>query len=395
MSEQQTSGAAARTGAAGAGGTDGVDVFGAELSIADLRRRTGDLSAVAGIRQVVLDNGVERGVRAIDLRTSAGLELEVLVDRAFDLGSMRFRGAPIGWRSGNGFRHPGLHEHNDEGGLSWLRALDGLLVSGGLDHTLFGGEVDATRYNYPPKQTVTHGLHGRLTAIPARLLEARELERDGRVVLRVVGEVIQATAFGEHLRLTRTIELDFDGREVRFDDVVDNLGFDPTPHMFLYHINVGWPFLDEGARFVAPITKHLWQSDSVAEQGTSYRVMPAPIDGFVEQVTEHELVAGDDGRHRVALITAGGERGIELSWEAAGMPHFFEWQNLRSGQYGIGLEPSTHHVSGDAASRQDGTALFLEHGESRSYSTTIRVLDGVAETSAAEAAIRAIGDQPE
>jgi hypothetical protein len=182
---------------------------------------------------------------------------------------------------------------------------------------------------------------------------------------------------------------------VRFDDVVDNLGFDPTPHMFLYHINVGWPFLDEGARFVAPIARHLWQSDSVAEQGASYRVMPAPIDGFVEQVTEHELVVGDDGRHRVALITAGGERGIELSWEAAGMPHFFEWQNLRSGQYGIGLEPSTHHVSGDAASREDGTALFLEHGESRSYSTTIRVLDGVAETSAVEAAIRAIGDQPE
>ena len=33
---------------------------------------------------------------------------------------------PFGWRSGNGFRHPGLHEHSDEGGLSWMRALDGL-----------------------------------------------------------------------------------------------------------------------------------------------------------------------------------------------------------------------------------------------------------------------------
>ncbi|WP_368498252.1 aldose 1-epimerase family protein [Herbiconiux sp. A18JL235] len=373
-----------------------MNIFGADLSAAQLAERTGDLSAVAGIRQVVLDNGVERGVRAIDLRTSAGLELEVLVDRAFDLGSARFKGAPLGWRSGNGFRHPGLHEHNDEGGLSWLRALDGLLVSGGLDHTLFGGEVDATRYAYPPKQSVTHGLHGRLTAIPARLLEAREVPgATGTPVLRVVGEVVQATSFGEHLRLTRTIELDFDGRQIRLHDVVDNLGFEPTPHMFLYHLNIGWPFVDEGTEFVAPIARMLWESDSCAEQGISYRTLPAPIKGFVEQVREHELVAGPDGRHRVALIAADGSRGAEVAWEAAGMPHFFEWQNLRSGQYAVGLEPSTHHVSGDGAARENGSMTFLEHGESREYSTTITVLEGEAETSAVREAIRAIHGQPE
>jgi hypothetical protein len=374
-----------------------VNIFGSDISRDELERRTGDLSAVAGIRQVVLDNGVERGVRAIDLRTAAGLELEVLVDRAFDLGSARFKGAPLGWRSGNGFRHPGLHEHSDEGGLSWLRALDGLLVSGGLDHTLFGGEVDATRYNYPPKQTVSHGLHGRLTAIPARLLEAREVPgTDGATpVLRVVGEVIQATSFGEHLRLTRTIELDFDGRQIRLHDVVDNLGFEPTPHMFLYHLNLGWPFVDEGTEFVAPIASTLWESDSCAEQGISYRTIPAPITGFVEQVREHELVAGPDGRHRVALIAADGSRGVEVAWAASGMPHFFEWQNLRSGQYAVGLEPSTHHVAGDGAARDDGSMTFLEHGESREYTTTITVLEGVAETSAVRDAIRAIHGQPD
>ncbi|MFB2599981.1 DUF4432 family protein [Herbiconiux sp. P17] len=375
-----------------------MNIFGTGLSRLDLERRTGDLSAVAGIRSVVLDDGVQRGVRAIDIRTAAGLELEVLVDRAFDLGSARFRGVPFGWRSGNGFRHPGLHEHSDEGGLSWLRALDGLLVSGGLDHTLFGGDVDATRYGYPPKQSVTHGLHGRLTAIPARLLEAREVPGatpDAAPVLRVVGEVIQATSFGEHLRLIRTIELDFDGREIRLHDVVDNLGFEPTPHMFLYHLNFGWPIVDEGTEFVAPIASHLWASDSVASQGVSYRHLPAPIDGFVEQVSEHELVVGPDGRHRVALVRGDGSAGVEVSWEASGMPHFFEWQNLRSGQYAVGLEPSTHHVGGDGAARENGSMIWLEHGDSREYRTTIRVLDGVAETDAVRSAIRAISGQPD
>ncbi|MGD8193836.1 aldose 1-epimerase family protein [Herbiconiux sp. P18] len=374
-----------------------MHIFGQQLSRRELAERTGDLSAVAGIRPVVLDDGVERGVRALQLRTAAGLELEVLVDRAFDLGSARLNGVPFGWRSGNGFRHPGLHEHSDEGGLSWLRALDGLLVTGGLDHTLFGGEVDAQQYAYPPKQSVTHGLHGRLTAIPAKLLEAREVvdESTGDSVLRVVGEVVQATSFGEHLRLTRTIELDFTGREIRLHDVVDNLGFEPTPHMFLYHLNIGWPFVDEGTRFVAPIASTLWSSDSVGEQQVSYRTLPAPRPGFVEQVFEHELVAGPDGRHRVALLAADDSRGVEVSWRAEGMPNFFEWQNLRSGQYAVGLEPSTHHVGGDAAAREDGSMIWLEHGDRREYSTTVRVLEGAAETRAAHDAIRAVAGQPE
>ena len=374
-----------------------MEIFGQQLSRRELAERTGDLSAVAGIRSVVLDDGVERGVRALELRTAAGLELEVLVDRAFDLGSARLRGVPFGWRSGNGFRHPGLHEHSDEGGLSWLRALDGLLVTGGLDHTLFGGEVDAQHYAYPPKQSVTHGLHGRLTAIPARLLEAREIVdgETGDSVLRVVGEVVQATSFGEHLKLTRTIELDFTGREIRWSDAVENLGFEPTPHMFLYHLNIGWPFVDEGTRFVARIERTVWSSDSASEQGVSYRTLPAPRRGFVEQVFEHDLVADADGRHRVALIAADDSRGVDVSWSAAGMPHFFEWQNLRSGQYAVGLEPSTHRVSGDAAARDDGSMIWLEHGDRREYSTTVRVLDGVAETRAAVRAIRTVSGQPE
>lgn len=372
-----------------------VNVFGHELSLERLRRRTGDLSAVAGIRPVVLDNGAERGVRAIDLRTSSGLELEILVDRALDLGALRFRGTPIGWRSGNGFRHPGLHEHNDEGGLAWLRALDGLLVSGGLDHTLFGGEVDATGYNYPPKQMVTHGLHGRLTAIPARLLEAQEVIENGRTVLRVRGEVIQATSFGEHLRLTRQIDVDFDGCEVRLHDVVDNLGFERTPHMFLYHLNFGWPVVDEGTEFVAAIRSQLWASDSTTQQGVPYHTLSAPLPGFIEQVYEHELIAGEDGLHRVALVRADGELGVEVSWDASGMSNFLEWLNLREGQYGVGLEPSTHHVAGDSAARSDGSMIWLEHGDSREYNTTIRILCGREETSAARSVIRGIGGQPD
>jgi len=361
---------------------------------AELRRRTGDLAAFAGVQEVVLRNGREEGVRALVLRNASGLEVEVLIDRAFDLGSARWRGEPFGWRSGNGFRHPGLHEADAENGLSWLRAIDGLLVTGGLDHALFGGEYDATHYSYPPKQTVNHGLHGRLTAIPARLLRVEEDWRETGGVLRVVGEVIQATSFGEHLRLTRTVELDVYGSEVRVHDVVDNLGYERTPHMFLYHLNIGYPYVDEGTKLVAPIAGHAWASDSTSEQGVAYDTLSAPVRGFVEQVWEHELHPSPDRVHRVALHAPDGSRGVEVAWDARTQPYFFEWQNLRDGQYGVGLEPSSNRVTGEAAARESGELTWLEHGESREYRLSVRVLDGADAIAESAARIRAVGSQP-
>jgi hypothetical protein len=373
-----------------------MDVHGFELTQEQLEERTGDLAAVAGIRHVTLEDGVERGVRALDVRTTAGLELEVLLDRALDIGGARLSGVPFGWRSGNGFRHPGLHEHSDEGGLSWMRALDGLIVTGGLDHALFGGEFDAGHYVYPPKPTVKHGLHGRLTAIPARLLEARlGNTHAGKPIFRIRGEVTQATVFGEHLRLTRLIEIDLDGRELRLNDAVENLGYERTPHMLLYHINLGWPIVDQGSELVAPIASRRWQSPEVAEQGLSYRVLPEPQPTVAEQVFEHELIADQSDHHHVALLRADGEYGVHVSWDARAMPHFFEWQNLRRGQYGVGLEPSTHAVQGEQAARDDGSMIWLEHGDRRVYNTTIRFLHGRNETEAAQQTIRAIGGQPD
>lgn len=356
----------------------------------ELKRLTGDLSAFAGIREVVLDNGVERGVRALILRNASGLEVEVLVDRAFDLGGARFRGVPFGWRSGNGFRHPGLHESDAEDGLSWLRALDGLLVTGGLDHALFGGEYDAAHYAYPPKQTVKHGLHGRLTAIPARVTRIEEAWEELGGVLRVTGDVIQATSFGEHLRLRRTVEMDIFGTELRVYDEVENLGFEPTPHMFLYHLNLGWPYVAEGSRVVAPVAKHLWASDSVAEQGLPYDVIAAPARSLVEQVWEHELVAASNNRHRVALVSPDEQAGVEVSWDASTMPYFFEWQNLREGQYGLGLEPSSNHVEGEAAARESGQLAWLAHGDKRKYQLSINLLDAPKTVSDAVKHITAI-----
>ena len=341
-----------------------------------IERHSGDLAAAGGVRAVTLDDGSERGIRVLEFRTGGGLRFDVLVDRAMDIGLAEFDDLSVGWRSATGFRHPGLHEHHDEDGLSWLRSMSGLVVTAGLDHTLFGGEVDAAQYHYPPRRTVRHGLHGRVANIPARLASYGERWDGGRCTAWAEGEIRQAAIFAEHLVLHRRIEADLGGTEIRLTDTVRNAGFDPTPHMFLYHVNVGWPLLAEGAVFEAPIETTVWRSDSVAEQAVSHLVFPGPQPGFIEQVYEHALTPGPDGRQRVAIRNPRLGRAFELDYDPAVFPAFFEWLNLREGNYAVGLEPSTHHVAGDTAARAGGSMIWLGHGAERRYQTVFRFLRG-------------------
>ena len=62
------------------------------------------MAAAGGVRSVVLGDRAERGVRALEFRTGSGLNFDVLVDRAMDIGSAEYRGVSFGWQSATGFR---------------------------------------------------------------------------------------------------------------------------------------------------------------------------------------------------------------------------------------------------------------------------------------------------
>ena len=374
-----------------------VDLFNQTLSRRDVAERSGMLSQFAGVRLMELSDGVERGIRMLEFRTGSGLRFTVLVDRAMDIAECEHNGRAIGWHSPAGFRHPGLHEYEGEGGLAWARSFSGLLVTCGLDHILFMNEVSAETYIYSPKQTVKHSLHGRVGTIPARLTGYGERWEGDRCTLWAEGVVQQSAVFGEDLHLIRRIEADVGGNEIRLTDRVVNHGFYKTPHMYCYHINVAHPVLDEGSRYLAPIRDVVWAAhagDTYRKQGVGYRTMPRPQHDFHEQVWQHELSADDQGKQVVALVNDRVGLGFEVETRKDQFPCLYEWQNLQAGQYALGIEPSTHHVLGNNAARERGEMIWLQHGDERHYDTTFRVLDGADAIAASEARIRGIAEQP-
>jgi hypothetical protein len=375
-----------------------VQLNGRTYSRREIAEHAGALSQFAGVRLMTLGDGVERGIRMLEFRTGTGLRFTVLVDRAMDIADCEFKGSAIGWNSPAGFRHPGLHEYEGEGGLAWARSFSGLMVTCGLDHILFMNAVSAETYVYSPKKTVSHSLHGRIGTIPARLVGYGERWEGDRCFLWAEGVVQQSAVFGEDLHLIRRIEAEVGTNEIKLSDRVVNHGFYKTPHMLCYHINVGHPLLDAGSRYLAPIKDVVWAAHAGADyrkQDTGYRTLPAPKLDFHEQVWQHELGAAANGEVPVALVNDRLGIGFEVTTRKDQFPCQFEWQNLQAGQYALGIEPSTHHVLGNQAARDRGEMIWLQHGEERRYDSTFRILDGASAIAASEARIRAISGQPD
>lgn len=375
-----------------------VELYGKTLSRRQVRERSGMLSQFAGVRLMTLGDGLERGIRMLEFRTGSGLRFTALADRALDIADCDFKGQAIGWHSPSGFRHPGLHDYEGEGGLAWARSFSGLLVTCGLDHILGREEVPADSYNYPGRKTVVHSLHGRAGTIPARLTGYGETWDGDRCVLWAEGIVQQSAVFGEDLHLIRRIEADVGGNEIRLLDRVVNHGFSRTPHMYFYHVNVSHPLLDEGSRYLAPIRDVVWaghDGECYRAQKVGYRTVPAPQLGFSEQVWQHEMTADANGEVPVALVNDRIGLGFEVVTRKDQLPCVYQWQNFQAGQYALGIEPSTHHVLGNLAARERDEMIWLEHGEGRSYDAVFRVLDGASEIAACERRIAAIATQPQ
>ena len=372
------------------------------LSRSELARRLSRLDATAGVRLVTLGDGAERGVRVLEFRTGTGLDFDVLVDRCMDVGAVRYRGAAIGWQSPTGFRSPWLHDPEGERGLGFLRSFTGFMNTCGLDHAFFMETVPADGYAYPAREAVDQPLHGRSAFTPARLAGYGARWDGDECILWAEGEVIQAAMFGEDLHLVRRIEARVGGSGFTVEDRVENHGFARTPHMLLYHVNLGWPLLDEGSEFRAPVQRVMWRSHEVYQNGVGYRTMPPPQPTeFVEQVYTHAVATEADGTVPATLVNrrldlgGGGGPGLAflIEYDRAELPVLLEWQCVRDGGYVLGIEPSTAHPGGAALNEEHGLMRWLEHGESHRYRTRFSVVAGASAVAALEDRIDALHPQ--
>jgi hypothetical protein len=337
-------------------------LWGRQWTRSELTRRVGDIAQIAGARLVTLGDGKEQGVRAAICRTGSGFAYTVLIDRGLDIAHAEMNGKALAWRSMTEDAHPAYFERE---GLGWLRTFyGGLVVTCGL--TQAGAPcVDGEQ---------PLGLHGRISHIPAKNVWVDGAWEGDDYRFWVRGKMQEAVVFGDNLQLTREISSYLGQDRLIIRDTVENLGHQRTEHMLLYHVNIGFPAVDEGAELIGP-SRSATPRDAEAEAGKERAtILDAPIAGYKEKCYFHDMAAGPDGFVKAAIANRALGHGAYIRYRKAELPNFTQWKMMGQGNYVVGMEPANCLVMGRAAERARGTLQFLEPGERRDYVLEIGAL---------------------
>jgi hypothetical protein len=323
---------------------------------------------LGGIETSILDNGLGKGVRIAWFNTGSGLRFKVVLDRGMDIADA-FQGAHgLGWISHAGVTAPQPFSNK---GIDWLRTFGGgLLTTCGLSHT------------GPPEtdEGSARGLHGNFSNIQAEVLSIVQPDPEqGNMEMSITGVVRETTMFGPSLHLQRTISAKLGESGIRIKDVLTNIGNVKAPHMLLYHINCGYPLIDEGTDI---LWKGSWEpigdkSDGIFNESNPFKKCPAPMDahaGFGEDVAF--IKPSFDHNHMVTCGFLNQKLGVglQIQYDNRQLPWLINWQHWGKGEYVTALEPATHPPIGQAKARSTGTLIELEPGEKRIYELYIKAL---------------------
>ncbi|MDN3202974.1 aldose 1-epimerase family protein [Algoriphagus sediminis] len=345
------------------------------MNIEDQKSWKGKLSnhqQMGGIETSILDNGAGKGVRIAWINTGTGLRYKVVLDRGMDILDAFFGEKSLAYISHLGITRPQPFSNQ---GINWLRTFGGgLLTTCGLSSMGGPNEVDG----------VSHGLHGRYSNIPVELLCIKQPDiHSGDLSFEMVGVVKETSIFGPNLELKRTISGVLGSAEIRISDSVRNCGNTSTPLMLLYHINCGWPIIDEGTRVIWKGERIPRESDdqlSDFNKEHNFKVIPAPLQehsGFGEDVSfiqpeKRQVICGfANDEENLALK-------IEFSREQ--LPWLIHWQHLGKNDYVTALEPATNPPIGQKQAKEEGTLIELKPGEVRDFDLKLSVLTGQSVT---------------
>lgn len=341
------------------------------VHVADFRAAESAELRLAGSRdwsvaRHTLRGGRSDGVDVIEVDNGA-LRLRVLPTRGMGIWNGELGGVPIGWRSPVELPvHPRMVDLSACGGLGWLSGFNELLCRCGL------------AWNGPPGSDPAGGvesmltLHGRIANTPAHHVTVT-ISDEGPGVIEVTGVVDEAMLFGSRLRLTATIRSEVGSHRWQVLDTVTNLSARDAELELLYHLNLGEPFLDDGARIVAAV-REVAPRDQVAAAGVEqWHQLAGPTPGYAEQVYFLLLIPDAKGAGTVLLRNAAGDRGLSVTQDLTGLPCFTLWKNTAAAEdgYVVGLEPGTDLPHPRDFERSHGRVMRLPPGAS--YTTSVEV----------------------
>lgn len=329
----------------------------------ELLERLGDIRQVSGFQRMELMDGKGKGNEVIQVRNGSGLQFQISVSRAFDIGLCELYGIPISWLSATGpifpyfyEKDPSEYQRNSEGGL---------LTTCGLTYMGKSGVDEGKQL----------GQHGTISSTSAELLQSEGLWIGDCYELIFRAKVRENVSHGKHLTMYRTISTRLGENQIKIHDQIVNESYKSVEHMVLYHFNFGYPLISETSFISIPDGKRRWINGEGPVEGwngcskLSDNATPtvmlhedlASVDGMVNLVIENRIVQNNQNKKLV----------VTLQYPIAECPQLTQWKYMAKGVNVLGIEPGNASTEGRHIHRQRGTLQFLQPGEVKEYSFTL------------------------
>ena len=293
-----------------------------------------NLQQIASLRRYTLTQGREKGLDVIDC-DNGKLRFLLNASKACDIMQLYHKGQNTSFLSKNAF----TARETD----FLTRFEGGMLYTCGLDSV--GG-----REGFP--------LHGSLHNIPAEVITAR-CDENGIFVETIIRD---SALFGKNLVLKRKVFSAIGADSVTVEDTLCNDGFKAEEYCLLYHINVGYPMLDDGAKLVANVKKTDGRTAWATQNAATMYEMSDCVPNQEETCYYLELPDNE-----ITLVNKKVGKTFTVSYTGKTLPHFLEWKSMASGDYALGLEPATTRLDNQFAYQTIGV------GEQITFRVTLQV----------------------
>ncbi|MFN0199694.1 MAG: aldose 1-epimerase family protein [Planctomycetaceae bacterium] len=336
-----------------------------------------------------LRGGMSDGVDVIEI-DNGRLSFSILPTRGMGIWKGSCDGLYIGWNSPvKAPVHPAWVHQEERGGLGWLAGFNELMCRCGLS---YHGAPAQDPDGHPLERQLT--LHGRIANTPAHHVEVT-VSPDHGGEISVTGIVTETIFFGPHLELRSTIKTRAGSTSLTIIDEVTNRGKTTADFEILYHTNVGTPFLEAGARFIAPVREMVPRDQLAADDNDTYGTYRGPTAGYVEQCYFFDLLADEHGKTPVLLRNQAGTRGFSMRYGREALPWFTLWKCTQedNGGYVTGLEPGSDFPNPRPFERKKGRVIRLEVGQTHRMDLELGVQTSASEVQKVEQEITALQDR--
>lgn len=267
-----------------------------------------NFAQVASVRRYVFTDGREKGINVIDC-DNGKIRFLLNESKALDVMQVYHNGQNVSFLSKNAFMKREIPFLNRfEGGMLYTCGLDSV---GGRD----GYELHGSFHN---------------NVAEVKMVECNE---EGIIVLACVENT---ALFGQNLVMERKITSKIGSDEIKIEDTLINKGYKAEDYCLLYHVNVGYPMLDEGATIIVD-EKECHPRTPFAEKEKRDRYLITK-DYPLKEETCYFLELKEP---KISLINKKIGKELSILYSKDTLPCFVEWKSMCSSDYALGLEPCT------------------------------------------------------